>query len=116
MTITAVPTDTTYKGSTVFDIKTLTNYDGDFIIKDSGTRLLTESDIAGLSKEELALARNEIFARHGRPFSTAKYKEYFEQKSWYTINPDYNIDDDKSHLNDIESKNVDFLLRYENNM
>ncbi|MDO5396409.1 MAG: YARHG domain-containing protein, partial [bacterium] len=116
MTITAAPTDATYKGSTVFDIKTLTTYEGDYIIKESGTRLLTESDISGFSKDQLALARNEIFARHGRPFSTHKYREYFEQKSWYSINPNYNLDDDKSNLNEIESANVEFLLKHENNM
>ena len=116
MTVTAVPTGQTYKGSTVFDIKTLTMYDGDYIIKDSGTRLLTQNDIAGFSKDTLALARNEIFARHGRPFSTPKYKEYFSQKSWYKVNPNYNLDDDKSNLNEIEVKNVEFLLKEENNM
>lgn len=116
MTITAVPTDMTYKGSTIFDIKTLTTYEGDYIIKDSGIKRLTESDISGLSKEQLAFARNEIFARHGRPFSTQKYKDYFAQKSWYNINPNYNLNDDKSNLNDIESENVDFLLKHENNL
>lgn len=116
MTITAVPTSGTYKGSTIFDIKTITTYDGSYIIKDSGTRVLTESDISGFSKDKLALARNEIFARHGRVFSTPKYKEYFESCSWYSVNPNYNMNDDKSNLNDIEIKNVEFLLKHENNM
>ncbi|WP_241428102.1 YARHG domain-containing protein [Clostridium sp. DJ247] len=34
-----------------------------------------------LSKEELALVRNEIFARHGYVFQTDPYKSYFNGKS-----------------------------------
>lgn len=116
MTITALPTASTYRGSTIFDIKTLTTYEGDYIIKDSGTRLLTDADIAGMSKDKLALARNEIFARHGRPFTMQVYKEYFESRSWYKVNPNYNLKDDGSNLNEVEMKNVDFIFAKENNM
>lgn len=116
MTVTAVPTGSTYRGSTIFDITSLTTYEGDYIIKDSGTKLLTESDIAGLSKDQLALARNEIFARHGRPFTTPAYKEYFESRSWYHVDPNYNINKDNDYLNDVESKNVNLILSRENSL
>ena len=33
-----------------------------FIIPDSSTRYLTEDDLIGLSKEQLEIARNEIYA------------------------------------------------------
>ena len=113
-TITATPTGNTFRGSTIFDITSMTSYDGSgYILKDSGTRLLTESDISGMSKQQIALARNEIFARHGRPFSTPEYKDYFAKCSWYKVNPSYNINDDMSNLNETEQANVNFLLRHE---
>ena len=39
------------------------------LIPDSQCRLLTENDLKGLSAWELNIARNEIFARYGRPFN-----------------------------------------------
>ncbi|MCD8181643.1 MAG: YARHG domain-containing protein [Firmicutes bacterium] len=113
-TITAEPTDETYNGNTIYEITTFTNYDGgDYVLPESGIRLLTDSDISGMSKYDLALARNEIYARHGRKFQTAEYSEYFSSKSWYSLNPNYNYSDDDSNLNDIEIKNVQFLLKAE---
>ena len=115
MTITAAPTGETYNGNTVYEISTLTYYSGDgYILKDSGTRLLTDKDIAGLSKDTLALARNEIYARHGRKFKMAVYQDYFNKCSWYSVNPNYNYADDNSNLNSIEAKNVAFILKAEN--
>ncbi len=112
-TITADPTGETYNGNTVYEITTLTKYEGDYILPHSGTKLLTNADISGMSKYDLALARNEIYARHGRKFQTAEYNKYFTGKSWYQINPNYNYSDDNANLNEIESKNVNFLLKAE---
>ena len=47
------------------------------------TTLLKENQLKGKSVEELALLRNEISARKGYVFSTAKYARYFENKGWY---------------------------------
>lgn len=113
-TITAAPTSETYKGNTIYEISNLTGYDGkDYVIPESGTRLLKESDIKGMSRYDLALARNEIYARHGRKFQTAEYNAYFTSKPWYKINPNYNYSDDDSNLNDIEIKNVQMILSAE---
>lgn len=112
-TITAEPTAEKYNGNTVYEITTLTKYDGDYLLPNSGTKLLTNDDIKGMSKYDLALARNEIYARHGRKFQTAEYSNYFSGKSWYSINPNYNYSDDNGNLNEIEAKNVQFLLNAE---
>lgn len=113
-TITAEPTNETYNGNTVYEITGFTKYDGgDYILPNSGTAILTSNDIKGLSKYQLALARNEIYARHGRKFQTAEYSNYFMGKKWYQINPNYNYSDDNSNLNDIERKNVLFILNAE---
>lgn len=110
-TLTAEPTGDTYNGNTVYEITAMTKYDGNgYILPKSGTQLLTKSDISGMSKADLSLARNEIYARHGRRFQTAQYQRYFESKSWYHENPNYNYADDNSNLNEIEIKNVQFII------
>jgi len=40
----------------------------EYFFYDSDMRLLTESDLEGMSVDEMRLARNEIFARRGRKF------------------------------------------------
>ena len=55
----------------------------DYILPSSSTKLLTNSDIAGLSLKELNYAKNEIYARHGRKFDSNELRTYFESKSWY---------------------------------
>ena len=114
-TLNAEPTSATYNGNTVYEITSMTKYDGkDYILPKSGTQLLTREDLTGLSKDDLALARNEIYARHGRRFMTEVYQKYFESKPWYRENSSYNYDDDNSNLNDVEIKNVQFIIDYEN--
>ena len=36
------------------------------------------------------IARNEIYARHGRKFNDSELQAYFNSKSWYkgTVNPE----------------------------
>ncbi len=74
------------------------------------TRRLTEEDLSGLSKEELRIARNEIYARHGYMFKSADLKEYFGSKSWYQ--PIFN-ETSSLDLNEYELYNVDFIKRHE---
>lgn len=115
ITITAHPTAEQYKGNTVYEITSMTYYDDkDYIIPTSGTKLLTKDDIKNMSKEQLALARNEIYARHGRKFKMEEFRSYFSQKSWYKENPNYNYENEGSNLNEIESKNVVLILSVEN--
>lgn len=115
ITITAHPTQETYKGNTIYEITGMTYYDdGDYIIPQSGTRLLSKDEVKNMSKEQLALARNEIYARHGRKFQMAQFRNYFSKKSWYKENPGYNYDNEGSNLNEIEAKNVNLLLSVEN--
>ena len=78
-----------------------------FILPQSETRLLTASDIAGLSAPELRLARNEIYARHGRIFASADLAGYFSRLSWYHPNTT------DVALSPLESRNVMFLLAAE---
>lgn len=87
--------------------------DGGYILPDSTTRRLTQADVAGLTWEQCCLARNEIYARHGRIFQTPQIAAYFEAQSWYhgTV-PGASFDNNT--LSPIEHANVDFLTSYEN--
>ena len=58
-----------------------------------------------LNDYELYIARNEIFARHGRTFANDDLANHFAQQSWYepTVSPEA-FDEDA--LNAVEKKNA----------
>lgn len=72
-------------------------------------QLLTEDDVNNLSKDELAIMRNEIFARHGYCFKKKIFREQFEDKDWYIPN----TTDVKNDLTEIEKKNIELIKRFE---
>lgn len=84
----------------------------DYILPDSSQRILSNGEINILSKADLRLARNEIYARHGRKFDDQELQNYFNSKSWYrgTIDPD---DFSESFLSEIEKANIDTIKKYE---
>ena len=86
------------------------SYSNDYIFPSSISRYMTTGDLVGRSKSELALIRNEIYARRGYIFTTSPYKEYFNAKSWYT--PDKNFSDSK--FNKYERANIELIKEYEN--
>lgn len=81
----------------------------------SSSSYLEESDLEGLSKEECRIARNEIYARHGRMFTDEALQSYFDSKDWYDgyIEPE---DFDESVLNEYETSNRDLIVEYETEM
>ena len=101
ITLSAYPTSEVYNGNRVYEITSITHYTGEYIFPNSGFELLTESDLAGKSKSVLALGRNEIYARHGREFKVQEFRDYFTKCSWYSVDPNYNYEDDSSNLNSI---------------
>ena len=78
---------------------------GTFMLPDSSSVYYGASDLAGLSNWDLYVARNEIYARHGRRFNRQDLQDYFNGQAWYsgTISPD---DFDDSVLNDCEASNI----------
>lgn len=73
---------------------------------------LTKDDLAGMSKDDLRTARNEIYARHGRKFNDKDIQEGFNNREWYkgTIEPDQ-FDD--SVLSEIEKENLKVIKECE---
>lgn len=84
----------------------------EYILPDSDKRYLQMSDLEGFTAEQCRLARNELFARHGRLFSDESLQAYFNSKSWYvgTILPE-NFDD--SVFNEYEIANRDLIVQFE---
>jgi hypothetical protein len=104
-------TEVTVGGTAKFSTNTSSASSGDYILKDSDKAYLMEDDLRGLSKDQLALARNEIFARHGYVFKEEKYKNYFTAKGWYVSNPNYDGND--SALNEYEKANYQTIQDWE---
>ncbi len=75
----------------------------------SHREIITEEYLNTLSEAEIALIRNEIYARHGYEFSNESFATYFSGKSWYEPNPNFSED----LLNDIEMKNKSIIVEYE---
>lgn len=85
------------------------NLGGGYILPTSSSQYLTETDLEGLSSYELRIARNEIYARHGRTFQDSELQAYFDSQPWYQPNPDF----DDSQLSDCERENVNFIKEHE---
>lgn len=83
-----------------------------YIFANSDTELLKESDLEGLTADECKIARNEIYARHGRKYKDEELQAYFNACDWYegTIDSD---DFKESDLSDIEIANKDLIVSYE---
>lgn len=88
----------------------------EYILPNSSTQRLTRADLTGLTKEELRLARNEIYARHGMIFGAADLANYFATKSWYTPTVAYDDFYDKVTISDIEAANVSLIVEMEDEM
>lgn len=84
----------------------------DYVLPESASRLYSAEELSGLSSNDLFIARNEIYARHGRIFTNPTLQQYFSGKSWYsgTIAPE---NFDSSVLNSYERQNVETILSVE---
>lgn len=96
-----------HQSSQTINIKT-----SDYIFSNSNTSYLTDSQLSNLNKNTLAFARNEIFARHGYIFTMEPFVTYFNNKTWYNSNPNFNGDD--SELNQYEKANYKKIQEWEN--
>lgn len=84
-----------------------------YILSYSSTRALTKADLKGMSMRKLRLARNEIYARHGRKFLDSDLQKYFNRQKWYYgyIEPENFVDE--KEMTKLEIKNAKFILAYE---
>lgn len=79
-----------------------------FLLAGSNGDLLTETDINGLSKYEMYMAVQEIYARHGKKFSDAILSQYFNRQEWYMP---YEKIFSQETLSAIEEANIQLLIQ-----
>lgn len=80
----------------------------DYIFPDSSTRALRNSELDGMTEDELCIARNEIFARNGYTFKSRNLMEYFLRKDWYE--PIMEVGNSDAILfTPVEKDNIDLL-------
>ncbi|WP_455139912.1 YARHG domain-containing protein [Thermophilibacter sp.] len=86
---------------------------GTYVLPDSSTRLYSADELSGLSNWQLYVARNEIYARHGRMFQRQDLQDYFNAQSWYT--PLYSPEqfDSMGLLSSTEQQNAATILSVE---
>jgi len=82
--------------------------DNSYIFSRSNKDKLTEEQIRKMDPSLWPYARNEILARHGYKFNTAKYRDYFNSKSWYKEGG-YN----SKKVSSVEWYNIDLLKKLE---
>ena len=88
--------------------KNTTNKASEYICGNSDSKILNLSDISSFTQDEMLLAIDEIYARHGVIFENKYRDNYFRQKSWYRPTVEqYNFDE--TGLNEIEKENIQFL-------
>lgn len=85
---------------------------GSYILPYSDTAYYVACDLEGLSNVDLLIARNEIYARHGRLFNDQSIQRYFNAQSWYYGYISANSFDE-SVFNDCEKANIDLIVAEE---
>lgn len=87
----------------------------DYILPESNIRYLDRTDLQNLNSAELRLARNEIYARHGRIFADEELRNYFSSKAWYEGRLTQEEFQDNV-FNDYETQNLILIKDYEKEM
>ena len=75
---------------------------------ETAERRISSADLGGLTKTELRLMRNEIYARHGRAFRSEDLRAHFSAQPWYRSSGRESV-----QLSPVELANVDTILRAE---
>lgn len=87
----------------------------EYLLPNSSEVYLTLADIQGFTKEELRVARNEIYARYGWGFDDENLANYFSQKSWY-FSCGYSKNVVDTDLTEVEIANRDLIIERENEL
>lgn len=90
--------------------KTMTTLE--YWIENCDSLYLSQSDLYGLTEEECRIARNAIYAKSGRIFSSSDLSDYFSRYSWYypCIRAENFTD---SMLNAAQLHNLNVIIEYE---
>ena len=79
-------------------------------IPDSSDVKINSKQLEGMTAEDIRIARNEIYARHGLIFKSEDLQEYFSAQPWYKGTVD---DASKIELSELEQDNIKTITDYE---
>ncbi len=100
-------------GSTNTDSKTIAQTDSGYILPESNIRYYTYDELSSYDDATLRIARNEIYARYGRIFTSEDLKSYFESQPWYV--GIYSAEEFREEwLNEYELRNLELINEVEN--
>ncbi len=73
---------------------------------------LTLAQIEEMSRRDLRLLRNTIYARRGRPFQSAVLQGYFSDKEWYSANKSFS----EAMLTEVDKRNIQLVQSMEDRL
>ncbi len=81
------------------------NWESEFVFPYSDIDFIPDNELRAATDEQLRIGKNEIYASHGRMFTSQDLQQYFNSCSWYkpSIAPE---NFDESVFNDCEKDNI----------
>jgi hypothetical protein len=77
-------------------------------------RAVTNEDLKSLTRHEIDIIRNEIYARHGYIFKKKEWDTYFTKQTWYF--PKYEDKDfSDSFFTPVQKQNIEFIVSFAKN-
>lgn len=73
---------------------------------------LSVDQIDDMSRRDLRLLRNSIYARHGRPFKSPVLQQYFAEKAWYQPNDAFT----EAMLTEVDKRNIKLVQSMEDRL
>jgi len=74
--------------------------------------VITVEQLANLSRRDLRILRNTIYARHGHQFKSALLQAYFDTMGWYKPDPAFT----EKHLTKIDTTNIRLMKSVEDTL
>ena len=87
-----------------------------YVLPSSDSYYYSYDELSGMSTWDLYLARNEIYARHGRMFNRSDLQDYFNSQDWYEpiyTPSQFDSMGDENVLSDVELKNARLMRQVE---
>ena len=91
-------------------------YNDYYVLDDTSSRYYSYDELSSMSTYDLYLARNEIYARHGRMFNRSDLQDYFNSQDWYEplyTPSEFDSMGDENVLSDVELKNARLMRQVE---
>lgn len=89
-------------------------YNDYYVLPESSYYYYSWDELSGMSSYDLYIARNEVYARHGRMFNRSDLQDYFNSQAWYEpLYTPAQWDSMGNQLSDAELSNVKLMKQVE---